>query len=212
MAKSVYLIAFLLTLLVFASVFFIARDEDGKRINAIYDRLIEQQETLVQINNAFLTDANACDEFRPLVQKQLNQLYVSYTDIEKFDMYSLRIESAENKRLKRQYLISSMGLFQLLDRTSQTCDYNIKPVLYFWPDDADCPTCATLVYQLEEIKRSCPSVRVFAFPSNPDNFEPVVTLKKRFDVNTSPAIVVGWKPQYDIVSTDELKRMIGCAN
>jgi hypothetical protein len=210
MSKSIYLIAFLLTLMVFAGVFLLARDEDSKKIETIYDHLLDQQQTMIYINAVDNTAAGSCDRLIPLVRDQLNQVYTSYSDIEKFDMYGLRLESREYDRLKRQYLIASMNLYQTLQKYQNICDFNISPVLYFWPDNADCPTCATFVYQLEEIKKDCPNVRVFAFPSNPANFEPVTLLQDRYRITASPVLVMGKTVVSDIRDTAELKKILEC--
>ena len=153
-----------------------------------------------------------CEQIRPIIQSQVGDAYDRFKDIEKFEMYGLRLDSPEYQRLKRQYLVSIMNLYLALERTSATCPMGITPVLYFWPDNSDCPTCATFVYQLEEIKKDCPDVRVFAFPSNPANFEPVDALQKKFNVKASPALVIGKSVIETVTDTSELRRLAQCPN
>ncbi len=210
MAKSVYLIAGLLTVVIFAGVFQLARGEDEKKINDIYARLLDQQERMLYVTASLADDRASCDELRPLVQDQLEQVFERFSDIEKFEAYGLRLETPEYALLKRQYLVAIMSLYLTLENTPSDCDFGIEPVLYFWPDESDCPTCATMVYQLEDIKRACPNVRVFAFPSNPANFEPVQILQEKFGVTKSPALVLGTDVITDIRDTGELRARLNC--
>lgn len=211
MGKSIYLIAALVTAVVFLLVFsFVRFDENSKiaelslQIQNLYE---EQQATKILSSYLDKTDSNSCAIYEKQISKQLNRIYVLFSQLEKINDTTFTVSKAQ---VKRQYLIASMSLWIDLRDALKFCKMEIKPVLFFLPDGENCVECDAMISQLEELKRQCEHVRVFAFPAKSEDFEFVSLLEKDYNVAKFPAIVANNKTYYDIVDIAILKKEIDC--
>ncbi|MBI5553785.1 MAG: hypothetical protein HY917_03520 [Candidatus Diapherotrites archaeon] len=203
--------AALVTVVIFAIVFSVVnlqessmRNQLSQDITALYE---DQQAN--KILQAYLgtLDPDTCVIFEKQISRQLNRIY---------DLF-FRLESLQEKTfvtssdpVKRQYLLASMSLWIDLQNASKYCSMNIKPVLYFFPNQKECALCDAMVTQFESLKKECPSVRIFAFPAQSDEFEFSELLKKQYGVSSAPAMVVKNRVLYEIVPMEQLKSLAGC--
>jgi len=212
MGKSVYLIAAVITTIVFIVIFMFVKIDESARVNRLSEEIMslyeEQQSN--KILQAYLdnADENSCIIFERQISRQLGRIYGLFSELEKIKDATF---ATSQDSVKRQYLLASMSLWIDLKNASKTCKLNIKPVLYFFPDSADCVECDAMMGQLEILKSECPQTRVFAFPIESKDFEFVELLKKDYNVSSAPAIVVNDNVVYSVVPTERIKGWLGCA-
>jgi hypothetical protein len=211
MGKSVFLVAAVITTAIFISVFFFVRmqesamlDSTSKEIMSLFE---EQQANKILQNYLGQMDENSCIIFERQISRQLNRIYALFYQLEKIKEKTFATSS---DLVKRQYLLASMSLWIDLENASKTCKLNILPILYFFLDQKDCILCDAMVAQLEALKADCPNARVFAFPSESEDFEFVELLKKDYNVSSAPAIVAGSNVAYEILPNETIKGWIGC--
>jgi hypothetical protein len=211
MGKAIFLIAAIITTLIFLLVFsFVQYDESSKydalskQIMALYE---EQQANKILQNYLGKADENSCIIYERQISRQLNRIYGLFSELEKLKTSTFATSSDE---IKRQYLLASMSLWIDLKNASETCALTLKPVLYFFPDRQDCIECDAMINLLETVKSQCPNVRVFAFPSESQDFEFVELLKKDYNVSSAPAIVIGNNATNKILPVETIKSWLDC--
>ncbi len=222
MGKSVFIIAAIITIFVFASVFFLVKlDESAKfgNISAKLTALYEEQQAN-KILESYLEDGSeeSCLVYEKQISRQLTKIYILFDELERAEDMSFATSSKDVRRL---YLLTNMALWVDLKNASEKCDLGIKPVLYFFPKDwhtqyglpdaSTCLECDAMVEQLEILKSQCPETRVFAFPAEDEQFEFVGLLKSEYNVSSAPAIVINGNVVYKVAPTELLKEWLDCS-
>lgn len=214
MGKSIYLIAFLITAAIFVLAFSFIRSSEEQQIQQIYLETTQLYEEL-QANKILMqysqqagsSDGNVCIVYEKQISRQLNKIYELFNKMEQLEHSTFAVSK---QSVRRQYLLTSMSLWLDLQAANENCSFSIRPVLYFFPNDSDCVLCSAMQNQLEVLKQSCPEARVFAFPSDSNDFEFVSLLKNQYDVNASPALVVKDQVFTDMQETEYLEGLLGC--
>ncbi len=218
MGKSVFLVAAVITTLVFLTVFLLVRMDEAAKMNELSDeiRALYEEQQASKILQAYMGagDKNTCLVYERHIARQLDRIYALFYRLQTVESTTFVTPS---QPLKRQYLLTSMALWIDLMDVSKTCELGIKPVLYFFPErwkqgqPQSCVECDAMVEQLEIVKSQCPSVRVFAFPAESTDFEFVALLKEEYNVSRAPAIVVDGNVAYSIIPTKAIKEWLGCS-
>jgi len=212
MGKNIYLIAAVITTLVFVIIFFMVKMDENSKINELsgqIQELYEEQQANKILSRYFdKTDSNSCAIYEKQVSKQLTRIYTLFSQLEKIKDTTFTIS---DNGIKRQYLITSMSLWLDLRDSAKYCNLNIKPLLLFLPDEKNCVKCDAMIEQLEVLKQDCENVRVFAFPSKSEEFEFVTLLEKDYNVSSFPAIVANNNVYYEIVDNEKIKKDINCS-
>ena len=131
MGKSIYLIAAIITTMLFLLIFlFVKMDENGKinQLSGQIQELYEEQQANKILSRYFdKTDSNSCAIYEKQVSKQLNRIYTLFSQLEDIKDTTFTISDSG---IKRQYLITSMSLWLDLRDALKYCNMNIKPVSY----------------------------------------------------------------------------------
>lgn len=217
MGKSVYLTAAAITIAVFVSVFLFIKLDEETKFDSLSDEILAlyEEQQMNKVFEAYLEggDAQTCAIYERQIARQLSKVYGLFSRLEQLEEITFATSS---ERVKRQYLLTSMSLWIDLKKASEKCDVGIKPVLFFFPEmwkkeiPGSCIECDAMVEQLEVMKSGCSDIRVFAFPFETDEFEPVEFLKHDYGVSKAPAVVVKGNVFYSMVSTQELENLLGC--
>lgn len=218
MGKSVYLIAAVITTLVFVVVFLLVAMDESARIESLSDEItaLYEEQQASKILQSYLENPNAdsCAVFEAQISRQLNSIYALFSELERLENTTFAVSK---EKVKRQYLLASMSLWVDLLNAKQKCSIGIKPVLFFFPEGwhsaqpASCVECDAMVEQLEAIKARCPETRVFAFPFESKDFEFVDLLKKQYAVSNAPALAVNDHVVYSIVPAEQILEWLECS-
>lgn len=155
-----YVIALLITLVIFGTALFIGDRISGVRISqlqGIQDQIaidilsLETQfELLAQVSCEDLTNS-------PLLSRELGNL----GDRLQITEARLGADNEEVLQLKEQYSLLQIKDNLLLNRVSETCDTGITPVLYFYAND--CEDCTRAGFALTKLRKDLPGLRVYSF-------------------------------------------------
>ncbi len=92
------------------------------------------------------------------------------------------------ERLKNTYSILELRDWLFTIRTNEQCGLTQVPVLYFYSNAGDCPTCKEQGYVLTYLRKKYPSLRVYAFDMTTAN-PALDTLKAINKVEAAPVLI-----------------------
>ncbi|MBI2578657.1 MAG: hypothetical protein HYW26_03025 [Candidatus Aenigmarchaeota archaeon] len=200
-----YLIAFLITSLVFVSGLFI-----GSKITA--SRTEEIQRTLqndlldfqsLELELSLIKNTNACD----YIGYRLPDVIKRKVDLgRKFDIGDIPKEEA--KTLQKQYVISLMRYWFFSEVQEEQCNITTPRVIFFFDESEISREQGRVLDYL--VYRSNESISVFAF--NREWEEPIIRLlMANYQVNATPAIVINGT-KYEGLQTREKVQQILCSS
>jgi hypothetical protein len=113
-----------------------------------------------------------------------------YSISEKLDyMESQRGESDPDVlRLKNTYSLLQLRHWIFTLKTNKECKLNNVPIMFFYSNTGDCPSCKEQGYTLTYLRRKYPDLRVYAFDISTDN-PAMETIRSIHKINTTPMLV-----------------------
>ena len=204
-----YVLAFLITVAIFATAFYIASSVDNKRINDI--RATEQNisidllSTETQFELLGNLDCEAIKE-NPILTNQLNAIAdrLSYAE------NNLGATNEEVVQLKKQYSLLEIKDYILAQQIAQKCKTKSVTVLYFYSNAGDCAQCKNSGDVLTYLRQTYPDLRVYSFDYNLDlsALKTLITLNK-IDGSSLPAFVINGRPvAYGFKNIDDMETLI----
>lgn len=201
-----YLIAFLITALIFATALYASNYFNNRRIADIQTTqdnisidilsLETQFELLAEHSCADISENSVLStEIQPLAQR------LSYLETQQ------GVNQDELNRLKRYYTLLQIKDLLLMQQVANKC--NLKPVniLYFYSNKGDCSDCIEQGYALTGLSQKYPTLRVYSFDYN-IGLAALQTLVDIHDVkNELPALVINNKVYYGLHTMDDIERV-----
>ncbi len=211
-----YLMAFVLSVLVSISAFFIIKQIDTGQLAGLakqveQDSLDSESARLSLIFIESLEEGKKKDEACIALQERSSQqINQTYGLLQALEDATKTFFLADVKALRQKYFLSNAALYLDLKKMNSFCSQKNHLVFFFYNSEAPCPECDVQGKVLDALRADCPSVKTFAFPA--DNNLPLVELfKKTFNVNNTPFIVIDETTIFDrLVSEQELKQAVGC--
>jgi hypothetical protein len=212
MGKSIYLIALVATIAIFAVIFFNVKAFEDSRFSSLSNdlRQIEFENNLERFYDNFKnTDSNV---YCSLTEESISNAITKLSNMEvSLDAYKQPMLSSEYIFTKKNFLLTNMVLFYRVKEALNDCNLNIKPVIYFYAEDNSCEVdCGIIVDQLEGIKSVCPEVRIFAFPFNSEDFKFTQLFEKKYSISKPATLIINDKKIDSLQSTDVLLKELGC--
>ena len=207
MSWQKYIVAFLITAVIFGTAFYAANRLDQARINEI--RITEAQISLDILSNETqydLLSELSCSEItqNPGLSDQLNNLSSQLSVAEQ----NLGTSNEEVVMLKEQYSLLEIKDYILMQKISQKCNIHPIFILYFYSNTGNCPDCGAAGDVLTYLRQTYPSLRVYSFDYNLNNaaLQTLITLRKvkpQF-----PAYIIGsHAPVYGLKTANELLKI-----
>jgi hypothetical protein len=130
-----------------------------------------------------------------------------YSISERLDfMESQRGENdADVLRLKNTYSLLEIRHWLFTLQTNKECATNNIPVLYFYSNSGDCPSCEEQGYALTHLRRKYPDLRVYSFDTISDN-PALDTIKQIHRVDRVPLLILPDRT-LNFTEIDELERI-----
>lgn len=155
-----YVIALVITLIIFSTAFFVGDRISGIRISQLQGIQDQIAIDILSLETQFeLLSQVSCEDLKnsPLLSRELGSLgdRLQTTEIR------LGADNDEVLQLKEQYSLLQIKDNLLLSRVSETCDTGITPVLYFYAND--CEDCTRAGYALTKLRKDVPQLRVYSF-------------------------------------------------
>lgn len=201
-----YIVAFLITALMFATAVYASNFFNNRRISEIRATQDDISSDILSIQTQFdLLAEHSCSDIgeNTILPSELTSLgnQLSY-------MESQGGNAEEITRLKRLYSLLEIKDYLLMQQIAAKC--HLKPVfiLYFYSNKGDCTDCENQGYVLTALSRDYPQLRVYSFDYNLGDGA-LQTLISVHDVgNNLPALVINNKVYYGFQSVDAINKIL----
>ena len=204
---SSYIVAFLITALIFATALYASNYFNSKRIaeiQATQDNISvdilsteTQFELLAEHSCADIAENSVLSsEIQPLASR------LSYLELQP------NVNQDELARLKRYYSLLEIKDYLLMQQVAAKC--HLKPVfiLYFYSNKGDCPACENQGYALTGLTQKYPFLRIYSFDYNLD-LSALQTLTDINDVKDElPALVIKNKVYYGLQTISDIEKIL----
>ncbi len=204
---ATYIIAFLITALIFATAFYASNYFNNQRIADIRTTQDDISTDILSLETQFdLLQEHSCSDVaeNTILPSEMTSLgdQLSYMEAQGGSNQS------EVTRLKRLYSILEIKDYLLMQQLAAKC--NLKPVfiLYFYSNKGDCSNCEKQGYALTALSETYPELRVYSFDYNID----VGALQTLISIDTVknqlPAVVINGKVYYGYQSVDDIQKIL----
>ncbi len=201
-----YIIAFLITALIFGTAVFASSSLNDKKVEDV--RSIEDRVALDILSSetqfALLAETSCRDIGPGFLSKELGPLGEKLSYAENQSDFS----AEDLDSLKRSYFLLEIKDYLLMKRLTEKC--NVKPtfILYFYSTADRCDDCEKMGYVLTALRDKYPDLRVYSFDYNFD-VGAIETLISIYKVKPEvPAIIVNGVPYYGFRPVEELEAQI----
>ncbi len=201
-----YLLAFVITLGIFASAFWISNYFSNKKladVKAIQDKIsvdILSSET----EYALLSELSCKDVSNTVLSKEIGSL------AEKITYSEENIGNTEQvQQLKKFYSLLQIKDYLLMQKIADRCGVKTVSILYFYTTKDNCSECTKQGYVLTSLRETYPDLRVYSFDYNIDvsAVRALITLYK-IDDTKLPAIVLNDKLITGFQSVEEIEKLV----
>lgn len=198
-----YIVAFLITALIFGTAIFASNLLSQKKLDDV--RSIENRVALDILSSetqfALLAETSCRDIGPGFLSKELGPLgeKLSYADSQS----GFNLNDFDS--LKRSYFLLEIKDYLLMKRLTDKC--GIKPtfVLYFYSNKDKCEDCEKMGYVLTALRDKYPDLRVYSFDYD-YGVEAIETLVSIYKVEPKlPALVINGEPYYGFRNVSELE-------
>lgn len=194
MEAKKYIVAFLITAIIFATAIFVSDALADKKLEDV--RAIENRVALDLLSSETqfaLLEETSCRDIGPgFLSKELGPLgeKLSYAESQQ------GFNSEEVQSLKRSYFLLEIKDYLLMKRLTAKCGIRPTFILYFYSDEENCPDCEKMGFVLNALRDKYPDVRVYSFDYDFD-VEAVQTLISIYKVEPNlPALVIDGNRHY----------------
>lgn len=202
-----YIVAFLITALIFATALYASNYFNSKRIaeiQATQDNISvdilsteTQFELLAEHSCADIAENSVLSsEIQPLASR------LSYLELQP------NVDQNELARLKRYYSLLEIKDYLLMQQVAAKC--HLKPVfiLYFYSNKGDCAACENQGYALTGLAQKYPFLRIYSFDYNLD----LSALQTLVDINDvkdqPPALVIKGDVYYGLHTISDIEKIL----
>src|SRR3989338_9946246 len=190
-----YVIAVVLTILVFASGLMLGLVIENKRVSYL-ENLYQKQQidfSSTQLQYLYLTTLNKkdlCGGYYRTFDVNLSQL-----DDARIKLVNYAINNKINKEnfdsLKRQYTIEQLKYWLFAQQIKDTCGEEFARVLYFYSTNEECQRCADQEDVMKYLKkRFNEKLLIFALDSKMTEEPMITTLKREYSVSVYPTLII----------------------
>jgi hypothetical protein len=201
-----YLIAFVITALIFGTAIYASNKLTEKKLDNVRDIENRVAQDILSSETQFaLLAETSCRDIGPgFLSKELGPLGEKLAYAENSRDFSL--EDVDS--LKRSYFLLEIKDYLLMKRLTEKC--NIKPtfILYFYSTKDKCEDCEKMGYVLTALRDKYPDLRVYSFDYNYD-VGAVSTLISIYKVKPAlPALIINGEPYYGFKTMEELETQV----
>lgn len=213
---NLFIRAGILTLLILTAWFLLSTALEGERNNTLLGKIdtVIAEEGAVDAYLEYIESTGDtqryCDVLTEHIQKQNERL---------FPLLSLLDQARQNglqndySTVRQRFQAANAKLYFSLKKFEYKCPESNalkQPILYFFPDGANCNECLIQAQILNEVRDAChQQIQIFAFPVE-GGIEPVDLLVKDYSIVKTPSLVVGEKVYEGVQSKSTLNELLSC--
>jgi len=207
MRYGTYLIAFVITALIFATAFYASNYFNNQRVASVRSTEDSISTDILSLETQFdLLTEHSCGNIaeNTILPSELTSLggELSYLEAQQGS------NQGEVESLKSLYSVLEIKDYLLMQQLATKC--NLKPVfiLYFYSNRGDCADCEKQGYALTSLTQQYPQLRVYSFDYNL-NVGALQTLISIDNVEDDPpALVINNKVYYGFKSADDIQKIL----
>lgn len=211
-SKEKYIIAGVLTLLIFSLGLTLGIILENERYNLIQQANSEQEVSYLslQLQHLYLDsfqDAQSCPILSATLKKAVVDLDETLSRVIAYEEEQ-DIPSERRELVQRRYILDNLRYWLLAQKSKRQCSLDIVPIIYFYTED--CPSCPNQGTVLSYFKNLF-GERVLVFPINLAlrDKEPMIDVAMAlFHVDKYPTIVIDGKKYEGVVSQEQLQEII----
>lgn len=212
-SKKNLIIAIILTLLLFSMGILIGLLVSERRISHLEQISKDQRldyESL-QLQFLMITDSNkekSCPVLIESLEQNIKRLISTGEKIEKYSE-DLNLNSKEFETLKRDYTLTQLNFWFLVKKSREICEKDVVPIIYFYSNDKDCAYCSTQSRILTYVKGKFKErTMIFSFDGSFEQEALIPILKKVYNVQEYPSLIIDEKTYSGLITTNELEEII----
>ena len=215
--KRRYLIAGIITALIFISGILLGLVMDYERLNFANEVAAQQEVEFksLQINSLIIDEFKSREEICSILHVSLEQVLVDLGDslerVEKFETES-NINKENYELMLRTYFLDNMRYWIFARKSKEICDMDLVNVLYFYSKES-CDICPTQGTLLTYYKKKYGN-DLLIFPINTDLRESedvIPVIMQIFDIKEYPSIIIDNRKFEGLVNKEDLGKLI-CAS
>ncbi len=201
-----YLIAFLITALIFGTAVFASNMLTDKKLEDVRD--IENSVALDILSSETqfaLLEETSCKDIGPgFLSKELGPLgeRLAYAENQK------GFNGTDLQSLKQSYFLLEIKDYLLMKRLTEKCNFKPTFILYFYSTGEQCEDCEKMGYVLTALRDKYPELRVYSFDYHYD-LGAIQTLKSIYKVRDElPALIINGVPYYGFKTMEDLEKNV----
>ena len=201
-----YILVFILTGFIFGLGFWLSSDLDRLKLSQVNNLRQDLQLDVLSAETQFsLLSANVCQHIDSSVLT--SELYSMGQRLGYMEE-ALGSNNPTVIRLKKQYSLLEIKQWQLAKKAQEQCGSQLIPILYFYSNHTDCPSCNQQGYVLTYLRSKYPFLRVYSFDYNLD-LSALQTLKALYAIKKElPIIIIGDQPYYGFRDRDAIEKIL----
>ncbi len=194
--KRLYLVAGIITLVIFLLGIILGIFIEGERVVYIEDKNREQKINFDSLQLQYLYLSTLGEKEDCLAFSAILKNYIEDTEKVRFRLEGYlkksSVHTEEFELLKRSYVISQLNYWILSRKTKDLCDTDFVTVLYFYSND--CRDCENQGYILEYLKKVfSDKLLIFSLDAGFGE-EPIISvLTNRYNITETPTIILNDK-------------------
>lgn len=212
--KPILIIAFLITLLIFISIYFSNLLLHKEREDVIEERMAafienyQDVQTLSLMSDVFGEEVT-CLAMEAQVLSMNNELWETGT---KIDQYRARTEEFMDDPFfleqKKIFNRNEVLYFSMIKGMEEWCEVNQTSILFFYKKKEECVDCDAQAFVLTDIKHELGNeVAIFSFDQDVA-LAPVAILAEYYNVTTYPCTVIGEETYCGVYSKEEILKIL----
>ena len=213
-SKEKYVVAAIITAVIFLFGLFVGLTIEGKRINVMEDMYTEQRIKIAsnQLQYGYISsmgEAASCPAIYNVLYNNVKELEDARTKLEDYARDSA-LNTKSFALLKQEYTIEQVRYWLLAEQAQKICGQDVVRMLYFYGSGVDCIGCDEQAFVLTYLKKLFgDKLLIFALDGSFEQ-EPIIgVLKKQFNVTAYPGIVMENSTSSNIfMGKDELMAQI----
>jgi len=199
-----YVIAFLITVIIFATAIFLTNYLNGKRMDNV--RVIQDKIAIDIMSSetqySLLSESSCKDVGKTTLSDELNSLGQKLT----FQENSLAADNQELALLKTYYSLLQIKDYLLVKKVAEKCNRKNVFILYFYKND--CQDCNEQGFVLTHLREKYPDLRVYSFDAGL-NTPALQTLVSMFEIKAPfPVIVINEKTYPGLMDENNIIKIL----
>lgn len=208
-SKNRYLLAFMITLVVFILGLLLGLVIESKRTSYLNEKYqkhsLDFQSSQLQFTYLLtLKDKSSCDLVYQGLDQALNELGKTEEKLIEYQ-FDNKISETEFELLRRQYILEELRYSFLSKNVKDYCDLDFIRLIFFYTKK--CPDCDKQAVVLDYFKNLFKQ-KLLIFPVDESLEEPLIRLiKTQYNITSYPTLIIDEK-KFSFLSKDELFKRI----